>query len=252
MSWYVHTDGTVDGRYANDSIQYSRLNLIALNHRIRRAVLFMMIFNGVVWHVAVITMNAGIRYLKENGQTERVPAWERVHVPFERTKIIMFTTQEIVISLFYVRAAYQYLQGKFNTSKGKARRAMSLLLLIQVIIIGLDIAICTLNLVGEKQLKVIVHSFVYAIKLELEFVVLNQLIEISKMGLPGLPSARCVVKSDSPDGAEDPKVVLRVGESELAACKSASDSAVDLESCKERESRCSLEFITPPPHVDLK
>lgn len=41
-----------------------------MNYRIRRAVLTMMIFNGVVWHAAVITTNGGIRYLKERGRTD--------------------------------------------------------------------------------------------------------------------------------------------------------------------------------------
>ncbi|KAH7386671.1 hypothetical protein DE146DRAFT_665369 [Phaeosphaeria sp. MPI-PUGE-AT-0046c] len=231
-------------------VLYSRLNLIAMNYRIRRAVLAMMIFNGFVWHVAVIINNAGIRYLKERGHTDRVPGWEMVHIPIEKIKIVMFTTQEIVISLFYVRAAYQYLQGKFNTSKGKARSAMSLLLLIQVIIIASDVAICTLNLVGERQLKVIVHSFVYAIKLELEFVVLNQLIALSKMGLPGIPSRGCGAKGNQPDDADDGKVVLRVEEAEAAACKSALGSTRDLESCRHPRSSSILEFITTPESID--
>ncbi|KAH7378193.1 hypothetical protein DE146DRAFT_673340 [Phaeosphaeria sp. MPI-PUGE-AT-0046c] len=220
------------------STLYSRLNLIAMNYRIRRAVLAMMIFNGFVWHVAVIINNAGIRYLKERGHTDRVPGWEMVHIPIEKIKIVMFTTQEIVISLFYVRAAYQYLQGKFNTSKGKARSAMSLLLLIQVIIIASDVAICTLNLVGERQLKVIVHSFVYAIKLELEFVVLNQLI------------AGCGAKGNQPDDADDGKVVLRVEEAEAAACR-VHWALLEIWSRVGTPGRAViLEFITTPESID--
>lgn len=164
----------------------------------------------------------------------------------------MFTSQEIIISLFYVRAAYRYLQGKFNTSSGKARSAMSLLLLIQVVIIALDIAICTLNLVGERQLKVIVHSFAYAIKLELEFVVLSQLIELSQMGLPGIPSGRGIVDGDRPDDAEGRKVPVRVSEREVSVYRSASDSAIDVESCRELESSKKLEFITTPQHIEWK
>lgn len=164
----------------------------------------------------------------------------------------MFTTQEIVISLFYVRAAHHYLQGKFNTCKGKARSAMVLLLLIQVFIIALDIGICTLNLVGERQLKVIVHSFAYAIKLELEFVVLNQLINLSRMGLPGIPSGRAVVGRDGPDSAADHRVIVRVDEGEMSVHKSASDSAIDMESCTETGLSENLEFITTPQHMDLR
>lgn len=164
----------------------------------------------------------------------------------------MFTVQEIAISLFYVRAAYQYLQGKFNTSKGKARSAMTLLLLIQVVIIALDIAICTLNLVGERQLKVIVHGFAYAIKLELEFVVLNQLIDLSRLGLPGLPSGRDVVASGRGDDATGGKIAVRVNEGKVSVLRSATDSAIDVESCRELGVSRNLEFITTPQHMDLK
>jgi hypothetical protein len=164
----------------------------------------------------------------------------------------MFTTQEIIISLFYVCAAYRYLQGKFNTCQGKARSAMTLLLLIQVVIIALDIGICTLNLVGERQLKVMVHGFAYAIKLELEFVVLNQLIDLSRMGLPGIPSGRAVVEGDVPDDAADQKVVVRVDEDETSVHMSASDSAIDVESCREIGLSKDLEFITTPQHMDLR
>ena len=43
-------------------------------------------------------------------------------------------------------------------------------------------------MLGLQQLKRMINSFVYCAKLELEFLVLNQLIEISRLGVPGLPS----------------------------------------------------------------
>jgi hypothetical protein len=59
--------------FPNLLLQYSRLSLIVLNRKIRRAVFCMILFNGIVWHTTVITNNAGIRYLKNRGRTDRKP-----------------------------------------------------------------------------------------------------------------------------------------------------------------------------------
>lgn len=50
----------------------------------------------------------------------------------------------------------------------------------------MDIVVCTLDLIGYFTLKAIIHSWVYGVKLELEFAVLNQLVDIAKSGVPGL------------------------------------------------------------------
>jgi hypothetical protein len=78
---------------------------------------------------------------------------------------------------------------------------------LQVIIIILDITIIVLDLAGYLKPKVFIHSFVYSIKLELEFVVLNQLIEISRMGLPRIQSvSHAVVKPQMPRQLEETRV----------------------------------------------
>jgi hypothetical protein len=177
-----------------------------------------------------------------------------VHGPFEKTKVVMFSTQEIVISLFYVRAAYQYLQSQFNAHKGRARKSMTLLLLTQVIIIALDITIIVLDLIDYLQLKVIIHSFVYSVKLELEFVVLNQLIELSKTGVPGLPSIDIASTEGrvSPSDDEEKGAVAAAMKHKSSALRVASDSAVDLALYGSHVTISTLDFITTPQHMSLR
>jgi hypothetical protein len=160
----------------------------------------------------------------------------------------MFSTQEIIISSFYVRAAYKYLQSQFNVHKSKARNAMCLLLLIQLIIIALDITIIVLDLSGYLKLKVIIHSFVYSVKLELEFVVLNQLIEMSRMGVPGIPSCSQAVAATGLNLVAGRAGVV-ASSSNRQTWKVASDSAVDLESCASHNTASTLDFITRPQHM---
>lgn len=91
-----------------------------------------------------------------------------------------------------LQAAFVYLrdfsQLGSTSTRAKARRAIILLITIQAVVIFIDAAIITIDMLGLQQLKRMINSFIYCAKLELEFLVLNQLIEISSMGVPGLPS----------------------------------------------------------------
>ena len=65
---------------------------------------------------------------------------------------------------------------------------MCMPLLVQLVAVTFDVTIVFMDFAGYLQLKFGVFSFAYAVKLELEFVALNQLVELSKMGLPGIAS----------------------------------------------------------------
>ncbi|KAF2489065.1 hypothetical protein BU16DRAFT_440592, partial [Lophium mytilinum] len=166
------------------TVLYSRLNIILESRSVRRAVLYTIMFNGVVLHVLMITMSLGIagsRYAAKHGSHHAatlLPRWQSPYSYMEKVQIVIFSLQEIAISFFYVRAAHQYLQSRF-AQRGKTRQAMFLLLFVQIIIISVDIALIAIDFAGYLQLKLFIHSFVYSVKLELEFVVLNQLVELS-------------------------------------------------------------------------
>ncbi|KAH7109107.1 hypothetical protein B0J11DRAFT_601989 [Dendryphion nanum] len=163
-------------------VLYSRLNLILESYRIRRFILYAILFNGFVWHTTMCTLSSGVAYNRNAGPRgrARVPAWTHVIDSLEKAQIVILSGQEITISLLYIRAAYQYLRGRF-AQPGKIRNAMLLLVLVQVIIISLDITLIVIDCAGYLQLKLFTFSFIYSVKLELEFVVLNQLVEISTM-----------------------------------------------------------------------
>ncbi|KAF2036522.1 hypothetical protein EK21DRAFT_44425, partial [Setomelanomma holmii] len=151
-------------------VLYSRLSIVLHNHKTRRAVLAMIITNAVIWHPIIITTNAGL------------PAWQRVHDPVEKTQIVIFMVQEMVISFFYVRAAYRYLHSGF-AKKDKAQNAMRLLTVVQIVVIAVDLVLIVIDLSGWTKLKTFIHSVVYTVKMELEFITLNQLVGLSKLGM---------------------------------------------------------------------
>jgi hypothetical protein len=163
-------------------VLWSRLNIIVEDRRIRRGVLAMIFINGVIFHSALVTLQFGLAGAKGS---QRAP-WLKVLNPLERTQITMFTVQEIIISLFYIHATWRILHDRIVHHRDQTRKVLMMLFVVQTTVVMMDIVIITLDLSGWFTLKAIIHSWVYGIKLELEFVVLNQLVEIARAGVPGL------------------------------------------------------------------
>lgn len=143
-----------------------------------------------------MTILVFIKWYQPNANRERKQLAARaaeVQRVFECIQIIGFNGQEILISSLYIRAAYIYLRDWSRlgapSSRKKVRKVMITMLVIQAIVVFIDAALITIDLLGLMQLKNTIHSFVYCVKLELEVLVLNQLVKISKLGLPGLPSS---------------------------------------------------------------
>ena len=175
-------------------VLWSRLGFILSSLRLKRGLLWMIICNGVIFHTTMTVLGMSIwamnqDLVKHKDIAARFGAVQRV---FEYIQIVAFNGQEVLLSSVYIRAAYMYLRdwGTLGVagSRKKVKRAMILLLVIQFVVVTIDVAIITIDLLGLLQLKGMIHSFIYCVKLELEFLVLNQLVEISKLGVPGLPS----------------------------------------------------------------
>jgi hypothetical protein len=171
------------------AVLYSRLNLILESWKIRRGVLSLIVFNAVVFHPMVITLSFGLASQARNARNNHteIVKWVAVVKPVERIQTIMFSVQEILISSFYVRCAYQYLRSRYAQQQ-TVKKAMYLLLAVQAIVVGIDIFLVVIDAIGLITLKLFIHSFLYCVKLELEFLVLNQLVELSQLGVPGIPS----------------------------------------------------------------
>jgi hypothetical protein len=177
-------------------------------------------------------------------------AWKHVHDRVEKIQVVTFAVQDVILSCLYLRAAYQYLQGRF-TQSSKTRSVMCLLLLVQLVAITFDVAIVFMDFAGYLQLKFIIFSFAYTMKLELEFVALNQLVELSKMGLPGIASMSLgdfetdendVIVNKMPSTAIRTFSLARIGSGETSS---------DLRPCASQSSSSTLDFITTPRRMEI-
>jgi glutamine synthetase len=127
---------------------------------------------------------------------------------------------------------------------------MCLLLLVQLVAITFDVAIVFMDFAGYLQLKFIVFSFAYAVKLELEFVALNQLVELSKMGLQGVASMSLeAFKTHENDMVVNKTPSTAVQTFPLAKTES-SETSLDVRPSGSQSSRVTtLDFITTPQQM---
>lgn len=151
-------------------VLYSRLHLVLNDLRIQRAVLWMIVVNGVVWHTTQTVMLFTI------GPSVDGDSPAPLFVTIEKTQMTFFCAQEFVISGLYLWGAIDILQ----TSLGNKRKIMWQLLVINLLIVIMDIALLVIVYRGYYTLEQGVKLVIYSIKLKLEFAVLGKLVEVSR------------------------------------------------------------------------
>ena len=178
-SWLVDipmiTTGWVAMVTGQAFVLYSRLHLVVRNPRILRYVLYLILFGILALHIPTVIFTYG-----SNSPSAISGGWTSKFNVMERIQLAGFCIQETIISATYVWSTVRTLRSIYHTS---TRKVMMQLILINCICIGMDvILICleyTNKYIGEASIK----PMIYAIKLKLEFTILNQLMSITKAGL---------------------------------------------------------------------
>ena len=163
IGWIMDTTGFA-------VVLYSRLHLIVRNRKTLRLVLAMIIINAIIFHTPMIVFLMG---LSKNSNKN----WGRYVNPFEYTQVVGFSIQETIISIIYIRKTAKFLKTGYST---QLRKVMTLLITVQVISVLIDIALLVIDTIGMFTLKAVLHPFAYAVKLKIEFAVLNSLLYMIK------------------------------------------------------------------------
>ena len=155
-------------------VLYSRLHLAVRDKRILRAILIMIIVDFCLFQVPTT--------LQKFLSTRANPGvWLPIYHVYERIQLIVFTLQELIISIIYIRAAVIWL----SPSDPKAmRHTKHFLIYLNILCIALDIAIVCEVSTNQWLYEESSQSLAYAIKLTLEFAVLNKVMEVYRLG-PG-------------------------------------------------------------------
>ncbi|KAI1106934.1 hypothetical protein F4804DRAFT_272552 [Jackrogersella minutella] len=158
-------------------VLWSRLHLVIPSHtRILRYVLAMIVLDEIIVGIPTIVF----QFLISNSATHDTYL-QHMEI-MERVQIMVFSVQETIISAIYVWGTLQLLKLSLNT---KAKTTLAFLIIVQVIVVLADVLVVALDYLEYYTLKAVLHSFVYAFKLQVEFVVLNEFKHIAKGGITG-------------------------------------------------------------------
>ena len=153
-------------------VLYSRLHLCVRDKRILRAILIMIIVDFCLFQVPT-TLQKFMSIRADAG------VWLSIYHVYEKIQLVVFTLQEIIISVIYIRAAVIWLSP--SDPEGM-RHTKHFLIYLNVLCIALDIAIVCEVFTNQWLYEEASQSLAYAIKLTLEFAVLNKVMEVYRLG----------------------------------------------------------------------
>jgi hypothetical protein len=152
-------------------VLWSRLHLVVKNKRLLNCLLVVIPFNGIVVNAVAIGVLFGLTLKYNKGYL--------IAVVLNYIGVISFVIIETVLSSLYIFYTARFLKSGYSVH---TRRVVGLLLCIQILVIIFDAMIWSLVFTNKLQVAVIIHPLSQAIKLKLEFIILNQLQGLVKPG----------------------------------------------------------------------
>ncbi|KAI3324609.1 hypothetical protein HD806DRAFT_493094 [Xylariaceae sp. AK1471] len=173
-------------------VLYSRMHLVTRRRNIHRFVLGMIVFTALFIQIPnwVISIPA----------VDRDPRVSAVWSPRDsietRIQQVAFLLQEGIISSLYIWYTGSMLKPSLQV---RQRRVMVDLVYVNITVIVLDVVVIILAFTNQHLIKEPLQNLSYALKLKLEFFVLNQLMEVSQDGFSNRPGmkVRYIVRASS-------------------------------------------------------
>ena len=151
-------------------VLWSRLHLITQNEKLLKRILWGIIINSLVMCTPTVVLTYG-----SNSTAADMRISVRGYSIMERIQMTAFSIQEVFISAVYLVEVRKLLKVVYE---GQARNLMWQIVAINVAIIGLDIALLSVEYIDLYQIEITLKGMVYSIKLKLEFAVLSKLVKI--------------------------------------------------------------------------
>lgn len=162
---------------AQSLVLYSRLHLVIRNQRIQRYVLYMIvstIFTFVVPQLIFVWPSFNAL------DHEMSSLWSPREAIVSRYTQIGYTITESIISGLYIWSLVPLLRLKSNV---RQQRVMTDLIYVNVAVIAFDILQVSLEYTNQVGFSQPLQCFSYILKLRLEFLVLNQLMDVAARGM---------------------------------------------------------------------
>ncbi|KAJ0107068.1 hypothetical protein J7T55_006946 [Diaporthe amygdali] len=158
-------------------VLFSRMHLLVRDKRILRTTLAFIVVDAIIGHVPTSI----VLYGSNSPHPDR---WLEPYAIMERIHVTIFFLQELAISSIYIVATMKLLRDKSGPSSMKnsrsARRFLTHLIKINIMVVVLDITILALEYAGLYVIQTAYKGMVYSVKLKLEFSILNALVEMTR------------------------------------------------------------------------
>jgi len=156
-------------------VLYSRLHLIMHNEFRLRLVLAMIIVDAIICHAPIIVMVYG-------ANSANPTPFIAPYSIYEKVQVTIFFIQETIISGIYIYETTKMMRIRRQVGdKNSARRLMTHLIAVNIIIVLLDMTILALEYAGMYDVQTSYKALVYSVKLKLEFSILNRLVELTRV-----------------------------------------------------------------------
>jgi hypothetical protein len=169
-------------------VLYSRLHLVIRDRRVLRVILVAIAFDGVAFLLPLAVAQYGVNSHDPYNYVSLI-------LPAERLYAIGYFLQEIILGCLYIWTARRTVLHSYVERKHKTT---AVLIGAQILVILLDIPTLVLAWPSPSMGASIIilgtlHPTIYAIKLKIELVVLDQLVEIVRHGIrTGIPGRHAV------------------------------------------------------------
>jgi hypothetical protein len=151
---------------------WARLHLVLRDRRILKGVLILIIVEGIVCHPLLIAFTS---LLVNNFNLKYFHAVKTM----EFFNMFVFAAQETLLSGLYIFYTARFLGSGYDMH---TRKVIGLLVLVQVLVIGLECIKIAILCLGLHIIEGAICPLFIAIKLQCEFIVLNQLQALVKRG----------------------------------------------------------------------
>lgn len=154
-------------------VLYSRLGVVLgpSYQGVLRAVKWMIIVDGIVFHVSTTVVMFGAYNAHPNHN------FAEAYKYIEKIQMTGFTIQELILSGLYVWRTLDILKSGKSRRRNKIMRE---LLSINVFIIIMDIALLVVEYQDRHVIEQAIKGVIYSVKLKLEFAILSKLVGITQ------------------------------------------------------------------------
>jgi hypothetical protein len=154
-------------------VLYSRLHLVVRDKPKIRWVLYMIIFDGIVFGCPTFVLAMG-------ANSKHSARFLATFLLYDKIQIVVFCVQESAISIIYIWETVHLLGRGDEENGAPLQKLFRHLIFVNLMVLIFDVSLLAVQFSGHYEIQTTYKTAVYSVKLKLEFSVLNRLVGIVK------------------------------------------------------------------------